>query len=578
MPARFEVTLDEATPRRIDLLASTTARTATEGADYEGLRRHPVTISPGESGAWLEVATLRDADEEDDETFTVTLSVAPDSAPARVVRPEARGTILDGPPPGASVPLFPAGGLEARHGFLRVIDLGGSGGPVSIAATDDGGVAGTDSALRLAPGAAAHFNSSDLEAGNADKGLTPGTGAPTRGDWRLRLTDADVGALAYVRTQDGFVTPLAGTVPAEPDGTLFVAFLNPGSNFRQVSLLRLANPGDEAAQVTVSGIDDAGAPGESAVRLTVPAGEARTLSAQELEGGATGLDGMLGDGKGKWRLTVASDAPVEAISLLESPTGHLANLSAATAPRTALEDGAARTFVPLFPAAGDPDRRQGFLRVVNRGTEPAEVRIEARDDAGEAYPALTLTVDAGEAVHLNSDDLELGAAGKGLPLGTGPGGGGGWRLHLTAPEDVWASAYIRHLDDGFVTGMNALAPEADGAHRVDFLNPASNFRQASLLRLMNAGAEPVRVTVAGTDDAGEAGAATVSLTLAPHAVRTLTAAELESGGDGLEGALGDGSGKWRLRITADGPVRVMGLLESPTGHLANLSDAADGAR
>ena len=162
-------------------------------------------------------------------------------------------------------------------------------------------------------------------------------------------------------------------------------------------------------------------------------------------------------------------------------------------------------------------------------------------------------------------------------MGTGPGTGG-WRLDLTAPEDVVALAYIRHLNDGFVTGMNALAPVEDGEHRVDFLNPASNWRQASRLRLINAGAEAAQVTVAGTDDAGEPGEGSVSLTLAGHAVRTLTATELESGGDGLEGALGDGQGKWRLRVSADGPVRVMGLLESPTGHLANLSAAADGAR
>ena len=82
------------------------------------------------------------------------------------------------------------------------------------------------------------------------------------------------------------------------------------------------------------------------------------------------------------------------------------------------------------------------------------------------------------------------------------------------------------------------------------------------------------MTVAGTDDAGDPGEGSVSLTLAPHAVRTLTATELESGGDGLEGALGDGRGKWRSRITADGPIRAMGLLASPTGHLANLSAGA----
>ena len=58
--------------------------------------------------------------------------------------------------------------------------------------------------LRLGANRSLHFNSEDLERGNADKGLdgAAGTGA---GDWRLELTSAlDIEALAYIRTRDGF--------------------------------------------------------------------------------------------------------------------------------------------------------------------------------------------------------------------------------------------------------------------------------------------------------------------------------------------------------------------------------------
>ena len=66
----------------------------------------------------------------------------------------------------------------------------------------------------------------------------------------------------------------------------------------------------------------------------------------------------------------------------------------------------------------------------------------------------------------------------------------------------------------------------------------------------------------------------------------MTAAELESGeGEGLTGSLGDGSGRWRLVVTADRPIEVMNLLASTaSGEITNLSagpvapvDGDDGA-
>ena len=60
---------------------------------------------------------------------------------------------------------------------------------------------------------------------------------------------------------------------------------------------------------------------------------------------------------------------------------------------------------------------------------------------------------------------------------------------------------------------------------------------------------------------------TVALTLA----RMLTVQALEAGEEGLDGRLGDGTGKWRLTVTADQSIQVMSLLMSRSGHLANLS-------
>ena len=65
--------------------------------------------------------------------------------------------------------------------------------------------------------------------------------------------------------------------------------------------------------------------------------------------------------------------------------------------------------IPFFPSASD-EVREGFARVINHATEAGEVRIDAVDGEGESYGPVMLSIDAGEAVHFNSDDLESGNA------------------------------------------------------------------------------------------------------------------------------------------------------------------------
>ena len=229
--------------------------------------------------------------------------------------------------------------------------------------------------------------------------------------------------------------------------------------------------------------------------------------------------------------------------------------------------------VPLFPSTSD-SRRQGFVRVINHANEAGDVRIDAFDDAGSQYGPLTLGIDAGEAVHFNSGDLETGNPDKELEGATGSGEGN-WRLELTSDLNIEALAYIR-TRDGFLTSMYDLVPytEAEGGHRVAIFNPGSNVIQVSQLRLINPGAKPAEVVIRGIDDAGESPGTEVRLSVPAKSVRTVTARELESGeGEGLSGALGDGKGKWELVVTTDRSIQVMSLLSNPTGHLTNLSTA-----
>ena len=244
--------------------------------------------------------------------------------------------------------------------------------------------------------------------------------------------------LSYARTADGFVSSLHDLAPATA-GVHRAVFLNPGGNVDQVSRLRLVNPGEEDAMVTITGTDDAG--GMSAeVIVDLPAGAAREWTAAELESGVA-ANGALGDGDGKWRLRISSDRPVVAMSLIESPTHHLTNLS--TLPHVPGREAGSHA-VPLFPSALDAKGRQGFVRVANRSGEPRDVRVEAFDRTDWEYDPVTLPVGAGEVASFNSDDLELGNADKGLTGSTGAGDGDWW-LELSSDGAMKATPRCRPM-------------------------------------------------------------------------------------------------------------------------------------
>ena len=457
--------------------------------------------------------------------------------------------------------LFPPASDPLRQGFVRVINRSNRRGEIRVHPVDDAGREYEALTLAIEANATVHFNSGDLEAGNAAKGLS-GASGPGEGHWRLDfLSELDIEVLSYIRNRDGFLTAMHDIVLQGEEGCQ-VAIFNPASNWRQVSILRLVNLGSTDAAVTIRGTDDQGVAGLGAVGLTIPAGAAAAVTAQDLESGGTGLDGRLGDGSGKWRLVVDADQPVVAMSLMESPTGHLTNLSSAPSPAAG---GAHR--VPLFPAAGDASGRQGFARVINRSPSAGEVSIRAHDETGRAYPPISFPIGANEVVHVNSDDLEQGGA-KGLSGGTGAGTGD-WRLDLTSDLDIDVLAFIR-TQDGFLTSMHDLALNTGNLHRAFVFNPGSNWRQVSRLRLVNLGDAPAAVVITGTDDRGESSGSPVELELAAGAARELDAAELEAG-SGVDGALGDGTGKWRLVVESLEPLLAMSLMESPTGHLTNLS-------
>ena len=462
------------------------------------------------------------------------------------------------------VPLFPSD-TDERQGFVRVINYGGEAAQVQIVAIDDTGARSVPLSLAVGAGEAVHFNSSDLEEGNPGKGLS-GSSGRGNGDWRLELeSTGELEVLPFVRTADGFLTAMHSTA-AVLDSDHHVPIFNPGSNLNQVSSLRLVNMGSDAAEAAIRGVDDRGQSPGGEVRVDIPAGSALTVTATELESGGPGLRGSIGDGTGKWRLAVSSTDDLVVMSLLTSPEGYLTNLSAVGILKH--DDG--EHVVPLFPAANDPLGRQGFVRVINRSGTDGVVRIQPYDDAGRSYEVLELSLAADHAVQFNSDDLELGNAAKDIVGSTGSGVGD-WRLSLRSSLDIDVLAYVR-TPGGFLTAVHEVVPGAGRRHSVAIFNPASNVNQRSRLRVANPGVRPAHVSVAGVDDAGDSPGEVVRITVAAGESRTMTAGQFEVGDWSLRGRMGDGMGKWRLMVDSDYPIIVMNLLESPTGHLTNLSN------
>ena len=215
--------------------------------------------------------------------------------------------------------------------------------------------------------------------------------------------------------------------------------------------------------------------------------------------------------------------------------------------------------------------QQGFVRIVNRSNRAGTVRIHAIDDTGRRFGPVSLRLSAKQTRHFTSTHLERG--GGGLSRGVG-NGSGNWRLELDTSLDIEPLAYIR-TTGGVVTSVHAVAEEAmQGArriYRVPFFFPGSNQRQISSLRLINPGTANAGIVITGVDDRGRtAPRGEVRLTLRAGAARMVTAQQLESG-SGLSGRLGDGTGYWRLSVSANRPIQVMSLLRTTQGHLINHS-------
>ena len=495
------------------------------------------------------------------------------------------------------IPYFPVASDGFLQGVARIVNHSNAAGTVEVYGIDDTGTRYVPMMFALGARKTRNIKSDDLVTCASAKGGGGSLGDNEAGGWWLSLvTDLDIEALSYIRTKDGFTTSMHEIVRTTPgsDGQTIhhVPFFNPGNERSQVSHLRLINPGNRDVDVTIAGRDDAGEIASEEVRLSLPGGTACWLSASVLESGASEDDGSgcgiisgrLGNGQGRWRLSVAAGGgDIQVMSLLMNATGYLTNLSASAGVKSG-----AYTLPLFFPVPESNEEPQGFARIVNHSDAAGTVEIHGIDDTGASHGPVTLALDGQEAVHLSSGDLEAGNASKGLPEGLGDGAGY-WRLRLATELEIEVLAYVR-TQDGFMTSMHEVAETTQGeegetVHYVPFFNPGQDMSQVSWLRLSNSGRRDVEVTIEGRDSVGMAAPeGVVSLTLPAGQACMLSAQALESenpelGSDtctgeqfALDGRFGKGAGKWSLFVIAEGgDLQVMSLLKSSTGYLANMS-------
>ncbi len=360
------------------------------------------------------------------------------------------------------------------------------------------------------------------------------------------------------------LTETSSTLPE----TLSLGFINPASNIRKQTFLRISNLTGTENQVEIYAVDDAGtASGQGPISLTLGGNESLQITAQDLEFGneRKGLTATLCNGKGKWRLTFRSSGALSGNSLIRTPDGFVTEVGEPVSATPAQN-----FVVPFFNPASN-SRKQSFLRLSNQASDTSSVSVEGIDDSGNTYGPVTFDIPGSASLQINASDLESGNSAKGLSGQLGDGSGK-WRLRVSASTPIEAYSLIR-TPDGFITNLSVAAPQTSAGHTLYFVNPASERTRRTFMRFINNETFSTDVTVRATDSTGAPADGEVTFTLASLEAKQFLIDDFETGNTnkGVSGQLGAGTGKWRLTAESSGDLSVMSLIRTSDGFLTNLS-------
>ena len=213
------------------------------------------------------------------------------------------------------------------------------------------------------------------------------------------------------------------------------------------SLVRIINQSDQAGEVRIHGIDDAGER-FGPIMLSLDGYESQQFSTRQLETGlpGRGLDGGLGDGRGAWQIFLNTSLDILALAYRRVRDGL-------TTIHATIPEVEGVHHVPLFYPASHPTLRS-TLRIVNPNDEPVSVTITGRDDRGMLAPdEAQLTIAPGAA-------RMLSAAWMDRQLGDDAARWQRRQLFITADRDVWVMNLLRSTS-GIVTSLSAQPSELE---------------------------------------------------------------------------------------------------------------------
>jgi len=403
---------------------------------------------------------------------------------------------------------------------------------------------------------------------NSDAGEDADNDGATNLEEFLAGTDPNDADSVEACALDDAVPPLPSGSALGIEKLLYIA--NPGSNITQQTFLRFINPNNSPASVEVYGIDDTGVRSKNPpLSFTLPAQGSLQFNAQDLENGnaGKGLTSHLCNGAGKWQLIIRSNVAVQVMGLIRTPDGFLTSLNDVVP-----SSGSVNNVFFANPASNT--NLQTFLRIVNTSSATGAVTLSGIDDNGASSAGtISFTMGPFESKQINAQELEGGSLPKGL-VGSLGSGVGKWRITVTSALALKTMSLIR-TPDGFLTNLSGMVDETGtGDFVIYFGNPASETGKQTFLRIINTSNSTNTVTMAAIDDEGSAAAlGNITFTLGPNASLQMNAEDLESGnvGKGLNGMFGDGTGRWRITVSATMNIQVMSLVRTPDGFLTNLS-------